>query len=225
MPSSRYTCTRTPFVTFGIVGFCSLLWLVLRLMDYPQAAFNIFGFIPAQPHFPALASSLFIHNGLLYILPAMIFLAILGKQLEDVLGHLFFFVFFMVCGIANTLLFYLWHRSAAVPCLGATGAVAGVIAAFWIIFPNQIFDVEVHLGWWHATDFKARTYAAVAAWVIWQLITVSVEDRVVVTFIVWSNAGGFAVGSVSAFLLKSTLLRRRKQGLLDRTSEASLMAP
>ena len=210
-PSSRYECDRTPFVTVSVAVVSSVVWLLLWLASYPLEVFTRFGFSAAHPHLIGMVSALFIHPGLIYVLPNVIFLFVVGKQLEDCFGHILFGTLFMACGIGSTLLFYFVHRETAVPCIGAAGAVAGIVAAFWIIFPDEVFDVEFHLGWWHVTDFKAKTVVVVATWICWQLIVGLVNYRLPSGYILWSNIGGFALGSVVALLMKPTLLRWRKQ--------------
>ncbi len=222
LPISRYDSDATPVVTICVAVSSSVLWLVLWLTSYPVEVFTNFGFVAAQPHPLTMISALFIHQGLLYLLPNVIFLALLGRQLEDAFGHLMFLALFMVCGITSMLLLYVLHPGTTVIVTGSTGAVAGVIAAFWIIFPEQVFDVQVHLGWWHVTDFEAKTYAVFAAWVGWQFIVGLVGGRMPRDFIIWANVGGFGTGLAIALLLKPMLLRWRKQRRSEPEPEITL---
>ena len=113
---------------------------------------------------------------------------------------------FLLSGVAGTALFYLLDRASTIPCTGSAGAVAGVVGAFWIVFPDSIFDVEVHLGWWHVTTFPAKTFFAVSgAWLGWQLIVLLIHDPLPAIYILWSNIGGFVAGIVLALFLKPTL--------------------
>lgn len=111
----------------------------------------------------------------------MIFLFLFGKQLEDVFGHLLLLGIFVFSALAGTGL--LLDRSATAPCTGSAGAVAGIVGAFWIMFPDAIFDVQVHLGWWHVTTFTAKTLAAIGAWLGWQLIVLLVHDPLPASFL------------------------------------------
>lgn len=112
------------------------------MWSYPQDLLINFGFIAAKPHLVGLVSALFLHEGLIYLLPNMLFLFVFGRQLEDFFGHLLLLVIFVVCGLAGTGLFYGLNRGATAPCTGSTGAVAGIIGAFWIMFPDSLFDVQ-----------------------------------------------------------------------------------
>lgn len=78
------------------------------------------------------------------------------------------------------------------------------------MFPKQIFDVQVHLGWWHVTTFPAKTFAAVGAWLGMQVIVLIVHYRLPVNFLLWSDIGGLAAGLIMGVLLKFTLEARRR---------------
>ena len=192
-------------VTAIVVSCSSLLWLVVWMLSYPPELFAAYGFVAAKPHAVSLVSAIFLHQGIIFVLPNMIFLSVLGKQLEDALGRLLFLGVFVLSGVAGTALFYALNRTSTIPCTGSAGAVAGVVAAFWIVFPDCIFDVEVHLGWWHVTTFAAKTFAAVGAWLGWQLVVWLIHVPMPATYILWSNIGGFAAGIALAFSLKATL--------------------
>lgn len=205
IPNSRYKCKRVPLATVVLVACSSLLWIVVWTMSYPQQLFAAYGFVAAKPHAMSAISAVFLHAGIIFVLPNMIFLTVLGKQLEDAFGRVRFVGVFLLSGVAGTALFYLLDRASTIPCTGSAGAVAGVVGAFWIVFPDSIFDVEVHLGWWHVTTFAAKTFAVSGAWLGWQLIVLLIHDPLPAIYILWSNIGGFVAGIVLALLLKPTL--------------------
>jgi membrane associated rhomboid family serine protease len=150
---------------------------------------------------------MFLHPSILY-LANMIFLFAFGKQLEDVLGHLLFLIIFVVPALAGTGLFYALDWVATTPCTGSSGAIAGIVGAFGIMFPTQIFDIQVHLGWWHVTTFEAKTFAAVGAWFGLQVIVLIIHYRLPTSFLLWSDIGGFAAGLTMGLLLKANLQAR-----------------
>ena len=205
LPNSRYKCKRVPVATVILVACSSLLWFVVCMLSYPQQLFATYGFLAAKPHAVGVVCALFLHQGIIFVLPNMIFLSVLGKQLEDALGRLLFLGIFLFSGVVGTALFYVLDRTSTIPCTGSTGSIAGVVAAFWIVFPDSIFDVEVHLGWWHVTTFAAKTFATVGAWLGWQFVVVYIHVPLPATYILWSNVGGFVAGIALALLLKPTL--------------------
>jgi membrane associated rhomboid family serine protease len=210
IPESRYKCDRLPVVTVALIIVSSVLWIALWMLSYPEQVFSNYGFVAARPHILTLISAILLHQSILYLGPNMIFLFAFGRQLEDVLGHLLFLAIFILSALAGTGLFYGLDRLATTPCTGSTGAVAGIVGAFWIMFPKQIFDVQVHLGWWHVTTFVAKTFAAVGAWLGMQVIVLIVHYRLPVSFLLWSDIGGLAAGLIIGVLLKSTLDARRR---------------
>jgi membrane associated rhomboid family serine protease len=223
LPNSRYKCKRAPIATAIVVACSSLLWLFVWMSSYPPQLFAAYGFVAAKPHAASLISAIFLHQGIIFVLPNMIFLSVLGKQLEDALGRLLFLGVFVLSGVAGTALFYVLDRTSTIPCTGSAGAVAGVVAAFWIVFPDAIFDVEVHLGWWHVTTFAAKTFAAVGGWLGWQLIVWLIHEPMPATYILWSNIGGLAAGTALALLLKRTLeLPNRHQPSASRPEQNSI---
>jgi len=181
------------------------LWLFVSNFSYPHQLFASYGFVAAKPRAVSLVSAIFLHQGFIFVLPNMIFLSVLGKQLEDAFGRLLFLGVFVASGIAGNALFYALDRTSTIPCTGSTGAVAGVVAAFWMMFPDNIFDVDVELGWRHVTTFAAKTFAAVGAWLGWQFVVLGIHEPMPMTYILWSNIGGFGAGIVLALLAKPTL--------------------
>jgi membrane associated rhomboid family serine protease len=205
LPNSRYKCRRAPVATIVLVTSSSLLWFVVWMLSYPQQLFAAYGFVAARPNRVSVISAIVLHQGIIFVLPNMIFLSVLGKQLEDAISRLLFLVVFFLSGVAGTALFYVLDRTCTIPCTGSAGAVAGIVAAFWLVFPNSIFDVEVHLGWWHVTTFAAKTFAVVGAWLGWQIVVLLIHVPLPATFILWSNVGGFVAGIALAMLLKPNL--------------------
>jgi membrane associated rhomboid family serine protease len=81
-------------------------------MSYPQRLFAAYGFVAAKPHAVSAISAVFLHAGIIFLLPNMIFLSVLGQQLEDAFGRLRFVGVFLLSGIAGTAVFYLLDRSS-----------------------------------------------------------------------------------------------------------------
>jgi len=94
------------------------------------------GIVPSRFHASALFTSMFIHGGFLHILGNMWFLWIFGRNIEDILGHGKFLVFYLLCGIAAGLVHILLNAGSNVPTVGASGAIAGVMGAYLIKFPR-----------------------------------------------------------------------------------------
>ena len=86
--------------------------------------------------FATIFTSMFIHGGFLHILGNMLYLWIFGNNVEDVLGHVKFFLFYLISGIAAAAAHILTDPNSVIPTVGASGAVAGVLGAYLILFPR-----------------------------------------------------------------------------------------
>lgn len=125
------------------------------------------------PVWLTLITSMFMHGGIAHIFGNMLFLFIFGDNIEDRLGHIRYFIFYLVCGIIAglahvfaTALFASDPSSLLVPSLGASGAISGVLGAYILLFPTK--RVVVMLGWL-ATPMPA--FLAIGLWFVFQLIS------------------------------------------------------
>src|SRR5690606_22414283 len=100
------------------------------------------GLVPAQIEFSdpstllPFLSSQFLHGGFFHIISNLWFLWIFGNNVEDRLGKVAFLIFYLFCGVAAALLQYFFNASSAVPMIGASGAVSGVLGAYYVFFPH-----------------------------------------------------------------------------------------
>jgi len=91
-------------------------------------------FSPSQ--YFLILSSMFLHGGLLHIGGNMLFLWIFGNNIEDYLGHFKFLFFYLACGVAAALAHVLTHPQSSIPIVGASGAISGVLGAYFLLFPR-----------------------------------------------------------------------------------------
>lgn len=128
-----------PVVTLALIGVNILIFLYevslppWYLNRYFMARYAL---VPNYFHYSQLLTSMFLHGGWLHVLGNMWFLWIFGKGIEDLLGHVRFLVFYLLCGIAAGFVHILTNFYSPVPTVGASGAIAGVMGAYLIKFPN-----------------------------------------------------------------------------------------
>jgi membrane associated rhomboid family serine protease len=141
---------RPPVVTVALIFLNCLVYLyLLSLGDGYQPALVKWGTIPREvtrmqeltpelgfPILLTLFSSMFLHGGLFHLGGNMLYLWIFGDNVEDLLGHAKFLVFYILCGLAASLLHILSTPNSEVPMVGASGAIAGVLGAYMIRFPR-----------------------------------------------------------------------------------------
>ena len=137
-----------PFVTYTIIGINSLVFIYQYFILPP----DLLGFIistyaltPADPSVFTVFTSMFMHGGLMHIIFNMWFLWIFGDNIESVLGHKRFVLFYLLCGVGAALLQIQINTGSQIPMVGASGAIAGVLGAYLIRFPRATVHVLVIL--------------------------------------------------------------------------------
>ena len=151
-----------PYVTVAIIVACTLVFLYQATL--PEAAGQHFifeyGFIPAlffghagpagwRPSVPAeatLLTSMFLHGGWMHLIGNMLYLWIFGNNVEDALGHVRFVFFYLACGLAAAFAQGFADPAAALPMVGASGAIAGVLGAYLLLYPRAQVLVLIPLG-------------------------------------------------------------------------------
>ena len=128
-----------PFVTVAIIALNVLAFLYEFTMDPYE--FNFFiahhGVIPARLQWVDVLTSIFLHDGWLHLIGNMWFLWIYGDNVEDILGHAQYLVFYLLCGLAATMVHVVFNADSRVPTIGASGAIAGVMGAYVVKFPHS----------------------------------------------------------------------------------------
>ncbi len=127
-----------PTVTIVLIAINLLVFLFeASLGPYNrEALIQYYGLIPDQVRFSSIITSMFLHGGWLHVLGNMWFLWIFGDNIEDLLGHGKFLVFYLVCGVAAAIGQVVSSPYSTVPMVGASGAIAGVMGAYLIKFPR-----------------------------------------------------------------------------------------
>src|SRR5512143_4318905 len=181
--SSRRTF---PIVTYGLIALNFLFFLVE--LSGGDAFINKWSFVPARfaanpgAEFVTIFSSMFMHAGWLHILGNMLYLFIFGDNVEDRLGHFRYLIFYLLCGIAATFAQYMFSIGSTVPNLGASGAIAGVLGAYIIMFPGE--RVRVLMG---RAVVRMSAVVVIGFWILLQVIS-SIS-----TFTASSQTGGGGV--------------------------------
>jgi membrane associated rhomboid family serine protease len=96
-----------------------------------------YGLVPVNFHFSNILTSMFLHAGWLHVLGNMWFLWIFGDNIEDILGHQKYLIFYLICGIAAAVTQVFFNMDSRVPMVGASGAIAGVMGAYLVKFPQS----------------------------------------------------------------------------------------
>ena len=200
--------TRTfPWMTIALIGANVLVFLhQLGLGFEHEAAFvAVFGAVPAQftgaaahaaPVLPpglTIATSMFLHGGVLHLLGNMVFLWIFGNNVEDATGHVRFLVFYLVCGAAAAAAHIVTHPASNVPMVGASGAISGVLGAYFLLYPHARIVTLLWFGFFAQTA-RIPAFVFLGFWFLAQFFSWSVAggDGGGVAFT--AHIGGFVAG-------------------------------
>jgi membrane associated rhomboid family serine protease len=152
----------TPVVTVGFIATCVLVFMYQASLP-PQAGEVFvyqFGAIPATvfghaslpadvvaiPAFASLITSMFLHGGWMHLIGNMLYLWIFGNNIEDVMGHVKFVIFYLACGIAAVYSHAITDPNSTMPMVGASGAISGVLGAYLLLFPRAQVLILIPLG-------------------------------------------------------------------------------
>jgi rhomboid family protein len=128
----------TPVVTILLIVVNVLVFFFEISLDAfsRNSLIMAYGLVPRHAHLYSYVTSMFLHGGWLHILGNMWFLWIFGDNVEDVLGHWKYLLFYLLCGVAAGLVHVAFNQGSRLPTVGASGAIAGVMGAYLIKFPR-----------------------------------------------------------------------------------------
>ncbi len=129
----------TPYVTVTIILINAIAWLfeVSLPSDVLPAFLQTFGVVPADMRWPTLITSMFLHGSWMHVIGNMWYLWIFGDNVEDRCGHGRFVVFYLLCGVAAALGQIVMDPTSTLPTIGASGAIAGVMGAYFVLYPHS----------------------------------------------------------------------------------------
>ncbi len=199
----------TPFVTVALIVINVLVYLAFRAGGYGfyESAILNLGLIPYEfwhgvniprspdfsPYF-SVFSSMFMHGGIVHLAGNMLYLWIFGNNVEDFLGHFRFVVFYILCGLAATFTHLVFNVNSLIPTVGASGAIAGVLGAYLVLYPWARVRVLVFV-FYFVTTMTVPAGFMLVFWFIFQVVaglpSLTVKGGGVAY---WAHIGGFAAG-------------------------------
>lgn len=192
---------RTPYVVYLLMAANILIFLSYAgAMDDPRLLSRIYGtyaIIPAriaEGHgYETLVTSMFLHGGWMHLAGNMLFLWIFGDNLEDEMGHLPFLIFYLAAGIGAGMIHILTAPGSGVPTIGASGAIAGVMGGYLLLFPRARVDILLILIIYFRV-FTIPAYVMLGIWLGMQFLgsISSNPDEGGVAY--WAHTGGFLAG-------------------------------
>ncbi|SFB23899.1 Membrane associated serine protease, rhomboid family [Rhizobium sp. NFR07] len=212
---------KVQYVTIGLIVLNVLAWLFTTLApsDQSERAAMALGFIPALifdhavldpslvivPEDATFLTYAFLHIDFWHLAPNMLFLWVFGDNVEDALGHVRFLVFYLLCAAAGAALHGLVGPSSEGPLIGASGAVAGVVAAYFLLHPK----VRVWVLVLFRIPLPLPAFIPLALWIGQQFVMLALELDGMVSW-------GAHVGGIVAGALLVLVMRRKGVPLFDR---------
>ncbi|HUO87195.1 MAG TPA: rhomboid family intramembrane serine protease [Thermoanaerobaculia bacterium] len=218
---------RRPYVTVALILVNAVLFLYeLSLGPQGLQAFLFdSAFVPARMFeegagglgfsTSSILLSMFLHGGWAHFLGNMLFLWVFGDNIEDELGHLRFVVFYLVAGFAAAFAHAFAHPASALPAIGASGAIAGVLGAYLLIHPKAPIVTLVFLGFF-ITTIRVPAIVYLPIWFLIQLVSgvASLGGAAVAESggVAWfAHIGGFVAGPLLLLLLRRPAGGRRRR--------------
>ena len=202
-----------PLVAYALIVVNVLFFLAE--MNGGDAFIMKWAFVPsrflANPvgEFATLFTSMFMHAGWLHLGGNMLYLWIFGDNVEDRFGHARFILFYLLCGLGATFAQLAFSLGSNIPNLGASGAIAGVLGAYILMFPKR--NIRVLQG---QRIIQVPALIVIGLWIVLQLFSgigsISAADTGGVAYM--AHIGGFAAGFILTYLLGGNTASRRLAG-------------
>jgi len=163
---------------------------------------SIAGYPSISPVWLSVFTSMFVHGGFMHIAGNMLYFWIFGNNVEDYFGHFMFMIFYIASGIAAAAVQILTSPASQVPVIGASGAIAGIMGAYFFLYPRAKIKTLVFL-FIFITFIQIPAFIFLLIWFAMQLTSgfSSFGSASGVAF--WAHVGGFIFGFIVAVLAKS----------------------
>jgi membrane associated rhomboid family serine protease len=193
-----------PLVTYGLIAL-NILFFIVELSG-GDAFIEKWAFVPSRflanpfADFLTLFTAMFMHAGWLHLGGNMLYLWIFGDNVEDRFGHVKFIIFYLICGLAATFAQLAFSIGSDIPNLGASGAIAGVLGAYILLFPKS--SVRVLQG---TRVIQVSALIVIGFWIVLQFFSgigsiVSSTQTGGVAYM--AHIGGFVAGFLLTFLFR-----------------------
>ncbi len=207
IPSSTF-----PFVTVSIIAINVMVFIYQMTLGaqgaeafiYMTAAipYEITRFIGAPPRSVVpppftILTSMFVHGGLFHIAGNMLFLWIFGDNVEDTLGHFRFVIFYLFTGTVASLAHVMMEPASTVPMIGASGAIAGVLGAYFILFPKA--NIKTLIFFFFVSVVRIPAVVFLGFWFVLQLLSSGAAGGGIAWY---AHIGGFIAGAAIVLLLR-----------------------
>jgi membrane associated rhomboid family serine protease len=204
----------TPYVTVGLIALNALAFLFELQLSRPELQLFVqtFGVVPAYFTWPTLITSAFLHEGWLHLLGNMLYLWIFGDNVEDQLGHVGYLLFYLGCGAAAALGQVAVSPDSTIPMIGASGAIAGVMGAYFVLYPqSRVLTVVFLIFFLDMIEIPAIFFLGI--WFVKELFNGvgSLGARAMTGGVAfWAHVVGFSIGALVGVIWRIRAASRRR---------------
>ncbi|OGH43020.1 MAG: hypothetical protein A3B53_03630 [Candidatus Levybacteria bacterium RIFCSPLOWO2_01_FULL_42_15] len=199
---------RFAYLNIGVIGFT--FFVFVQQFTSPNLLVDQYALIPALINFSNILTlapfitAIFLHGGFLHILSNMWFLWVFGDNIETHAGVYHYIVIYFVSGIVGNVMQYMTQPQSSIPMLGASGAVAGILGAYYVLFPHSKIKTAVpFFGFFSVIEVSAPFM--LGYWFVLQVFSGALSlpfggEGGGIAF--WAHVGGFATGFLYAQFLQ-----------------------
>jgi len=204
---------KIPWTVYSLIAVNLLvfLWAVVN-PDYQEVVLR-YGFTPAHQEMSTVLTSMFLHASLLHLAGNMFFLWMFGDNIEDVLRPVLFLVIYTLCGFGAAFAHYLSGPESAIPMVGASGAVSGIMGLYMVFFPRVKVDLVLTYMPVRKGGIRTSAFFGIGLWLLGQfLLAILLQsggkgEYVGVAF--WAHVGGLLTGIVLGYYLLLLEFKKR----------------
>jgi membrane associated rhomboid family serine protease len=201
----------TPYITVTLIVLNALAWFYELAVpeDLLPVFLQTYGVVPAYFRAPTLVTSMFLHGSWSHVIGNMWFLWIFGDNIEDRLGHGRFVLFYLICGIGAAAGHILMEPRSMLPTIGASGAIAGVMGAYFVLYPHsRVLTLVPLFIYWEIVELPA--IFLLGFWFLMQLFgagigtisSTSGAESGGIAFM--AHIAGFALGALIVFVFRKS---------------------
>jgi membrane associated rhomboid family serine protease len=218
-----------PYVAWGLIAANIIIYFFVQsggISDVSQSSVYSYGLVPAVfndlvqrppeltgvPDWLTILTYAFLHGDIWHLLGNMVFVWVFADNIEDALGHVRFFIFYCLCAIGAGYAFVLSDPSSETPVVGASGAVAGIVAAYFLLHPRAKIWVLI----FGRIPIRLSAMWVLGFWILVQIYSVFAAGEGEVAW--WAHIGGLVCGAVLI-----VVMRRRGVPLFDQSPEAEIV--
>jgi rhomboid family protein len=195
-----------PYITFIIIALNALAWMfeVTLPRDVLPEFIHVYGMVPADLRASTLITSMFLHGSWMHVIGNMWYLWIFGDNVEDRVGHGRFIIFYLVCGAAAALGQVAVDPTSTLPTIGASGAIAGVMGAYFVLYPrSRVLTLIPLIIFWDIIELPA--IVLLGFWFLMQLFsagTIAATSGTGGGVAFAAHVTGFVVGMIAVFVFR-----------------------